>query len=90
MRIPPNSFQNTTGSQLLDCSFVVELECLLHVVGFDAPHIVRVGAVQVLHQQVERVPEGGPHRLLVRLLVVHRPGLASSRVGCRHAQRVRS
>ena len=90
MIILPDSFQNTTGSQLLHCSLVVEAEALLGVVWLDAPHVVRVGAVQVLHQQVERVSEGRPHRLLVRLLVVHRSRLASSRVGCGHTQGLRT
>ena len=61
--------EHSARAQLLHRPLVVETEGRLVIVGFDAADVVRVSTVQVLHQQVEGVSEGGPDCFLVRFLV---------------------
>ena len=42
---------------MLHRSLLVEHEGRLCVVGLDAPHVVGVRRVEIVHQKVERVPE---------------------------------
>ena len=53
----PDSLEHSTGSELLHRSLLVEHEGRLRVVGLDAPHVVRVCRVEIVHQEVEGVPE---------------------------------
>ena len=42
---------------MLHRSLLVKHEGRLRVVGLDAPHVVGVRRVEIVHQEVERVPE---------------------------------
>ena len=53
----PHGLEHSTGSELLHCSLLVEHEGSLRVVGLDAPHVVGVRRVEIVHQEVEGVPE---------------------------------